>query len=132
MHTGGCLCGKVRYEYAGELEEISMCHCSQCRKAQGSAFVAISPISTKAFRLLQGGTHLKEFRASPGKVRVFCKECGSPLFSARDDLPETLRLRIGTLDTPVHVASRYHTFVASKANWFDVADGLPQHPGSLT
>jgi len=38
MIRGSCLCGKVKYEYDGEIEEIAMCHCSQCRKAQGGAF----------------------------------------------------------------------------------------------
>jgi hypothetical protein len=45
---------------------------------------------------------------------------------ARDDLPEVKRLRIGTLETPLRVARRHHPFVASKADWFDNCDGLPQ------
>jgi hypothetical protein len=44
----------------------------------------------------------------------------------RDDLPEVKRLRIGTLETPLRVARRHHPFVASKADWFDNCDGLPQ------
>lgn len=129
MYEGGCLCGKVRYRYTGELDEISMCHCSQCRKAQGSAFSAVSPVASRDFRILQGSEYLKEYRATPTKGRVFCSACGSPIYSARDDLPEVKRLRLGTLDTPVPVARRYHAFVASKADWFDIADGLPQYPG---
>lgn len=46
MIEGSCLCGGICYEYDGEIEEISVCHCSQCRKAQGSAFAAVSPIDS--------------------------------------------------------------------------------------
>ncbi|WP_220347807.1 GFA family protein [Alkalilimnicola ehrlichii] len=63
MYQGGCLCGKVRYEYEGAFDELSMCHCSQCRKAQGSAFVAVAPIRSAQFRLVTGQEYLKEYRA---------------------------------------------------------------------
>ncbi|WP_240618182.1 GFA family protein [Halomonas heilongjiangensis] len=42
---------------------------------------------------------MKEYRTTPNKARVFCSECGSPLYSDRDDLPEAKRLRLGTLDS---------------------------------
>ncbi|SEF71057.1 GFA family protein [Billgrantia desiderata] len=128
MHKGSCLCGKVEYEYRGEIDEVSMCHCKQCQKAQGSAFVAVAPIRSAEFRITQGTEYLKEYRATPGKVRVFCAECGSPLYSARDDLPEAKRLRLGTLDTPVTPGKRYHAWVSSKAEWYELADELPRFP----
>ena len=37
MYTGGCLCGVVRFEITGGIDDIVYCHCSRCRKAQGSA-----------------------------------------------------------------------------------------------
>jgi len=123
---GSCLCGGVRYQYRGEVNEISMCHCTQCQKAQGSAFAAVAPIESARFTLLAGAGLLREYRATPLKARVFCGRCGSPLYSARDDLPGVLRLRLGTLDTPVTCAHRHHKFTRAKAPWFDIADGLPQ------
>jgi hypothetical protein len=44
MYTGSCLCGGVAYEIDGELEPIQVCHCSQCRKAQGTAIVTNIPV----------------------------------------------------------------------------------------
>lgn len=127
MIVGGCLCGGVRYEYDGDIAEISMCHCSQCRKAQGSAFVAVSPIETAKFRITAGADLLKEFRAVPTKARVFCSHCGSPIYSARDDLPGVRRLRLGTVETPFTCANAYHIFAGSKASWFELTDNLPRH-----
>jgi hypothetical protein len=125
--NGSCLCGGVRYEYHGEIEEISMCHCSQCRKAQGSAFVAVSPIESARFKITAGAELLKEYRSLPIKARVFCSCCGSPIYSARDDMPEVKRLRLGTVETPFTCKNAYHIFVGSKAAWHEITDGLPQH-----
>lgn len=127
MLTGGCLCNGIRYEYDGRIEEISMCHCSMCRKAQGSAYVAVSPVHAGQFRITQGRELLKEYRAVPHKARVFCSHCGSPLYSARDDLPGVIRLRLGTIDTPFRCENAYHIYIDSKADWETVTDGLPRY-----
>ena len=126
MIVGGCLCNGVRYEYDGVIEEISMCHCSVCRKAQGSAYVAISPIDSARFRIVRGQELLREFRSAPNKVRVFCSNCGSPIYSARDDLPGVRRLRLGTVETPFVCSNAYHVWVGSKATWETIGDGLPR------
>ena len=125
--TGSCLCGGVRYEYAGEISEISMCHCSQCRKGQGSAFVAVSPIESAKFKITAGSELLKEYRATSVKARVFCSNCGSPIYSARDDMPEVKRLRLGTVETPFECQNAYHIFAGSKASWHKITDGHPQY-----
>ena len=130
MIVGGCLCNGVRFEYHGEIEEISMCHCSMCRKAQGSAYVAISPIDSAKFRITKGQELLKEYRAVPHKARVFCSNCGSPLYSARDDLPDVKRLRVGTIETPIQCKIAYHIYVDSRAEWENITDGLPQYSES--
>lgn len=128
MIHGHCLCGGVRYEYDGAIEEISICHCSQCQRAQGSAFAAVSPIRAEAFRLLTGAERLKAFRSSPGKQRVFCADCGSPLYSQRDDLPGVLRLRLGTISSALPTpAQAYHIHVASQAAWHLIGDDWPRH-----
>jgi len=128
MITGGCLCGGIRYEYDGDISELSMCHCSQCRKAQGSAYVAVSPVDAARFRLTSGRGLLREYRATPDKARVFCVNCGSPLYSARDDLPDVIRLRLGTVETPFTCANAYHIHVESRASWEVIADDLPRYP----
>lgn len=125
MIEGGCLCGGVRYEYDGNIEEISICHCSQCRKAQGSAFAPVTPVDAARFRLVSGAELLKEFRSSPGKVRVFCSNCGSPIYSALDTRPEIKRLRVGTVDTAFVCTDVFHIFYASKAPWLDCDDAYP-------
>ncbi|MCY1486480.1 Glutathione-dependent formaldehyde-activating enzyme [compost metagenome] len=126
MQNGGCLCGGVRYQVEGELAPIQVCHCGQCRKAQGVAFVTNIPVPEAQFRLLQGDQLLKAFESSPGKQRVFCSHCGSPLFSRNAKTPGVLRIRAGSLDGELASRPAAHFYVASKANWWTIDDGLPQ------
>lgn len=127
MLKGTCLCGQVQYEYTGELGPIAMCHCSQCRRAQGSAYGTNSPIEASHFRVVSGRELVKEFESKPGKKRAFCRECGSPLYSRLDSKPEALRLRIGTLTTPIDAKPSYHIFAGSAAEWYEFSDGLPRY-----
>ena len=128
--TGGCLCGAVRYEVTGELAPIQLCHCGQCRKAQGGPFGANIPVATTDFRLVQGAEAMKDYRASPGKLRVFCGACGGPLFSQRDETPETLRLRAGSLDDTAGLEVGLHSQTASAADWWPIDDDLPVYLGA--
>ena len=101
--TGGCLCGQVRYTYDGELGgaagAVTVCHCASCRKAQGYA-VGVVPVAAEGFVVTTGADLIREYQSSPGKRRAFCVHCGSPLYSRRDDRPEVLRIRLGSLDDP--------------------------------
>src|SRR5450631_3953313 len=108
MYTGSCLCGRVQFRIEGELEQIQLCHCRQCRKAQGTPFATNAPVPSRAFHLLSGTEVLTEFESSPGKFRVFCSRCGSPIFSKRLTSPEVVRVRVGTLNEPLPIKPSEH------------------------
>ncbi|ROH86481.1 GFA family protein [Stagnimonas aquatica] len=127
-HRGSCLCGGVRYVLRAPLTEIGLCHCQQCRKANGSAFAANAPVPEAAFQLLAGAELLKAYESSPGKQRVFCGHCGSPIYSRNAKKPGLLRLRIGLLDTPAGHTPDFHFMTAHKADWHQLDDALPQYP----
>jgi hypothetical protein len=125
MLKGSCLCGSIHYEIHGELGAIVMCHCGKCRKANGSAFATNAPMDTSAFKLVKG--QVSEFESTPGVFRVFCRDCGSPLYSRRTRFPDIIRLRIGTLDTTIDSKPTAHIYAGSKAEWEDICDELPQY-----
>lgn len=127
MHHGSCLCGKVTYEVEGELGPIMFCHCKRCQKANGTAFQAAAPVDTDKFHLLSGENDITHYESSPGVYRTFCRQCGSPLYSHRDATPEFIRLRLGTLDTPVEAKLTAHIFVSQKADWYEICDEAPQY-----
>ena len=126
MHTGSCLCGGVRFRIEADIEPIQVCHCSQCRKAQGTPFATNTPVSTDAFHLISGEELLTSFESSPGKERAFCSKCGSPVYSRKDTLPGVLRSRAGLINEPLSAKPVAHHYTGSKANWWPIDDGLPQ------
>ncbi len=126
MHTGSCLCGGVQFRIEQALEPIQVCHCSQCRKAQGTPFATNTPVSTSAFHLTAGKELLKAFESSPGKQRVFCSGCGSPIYSIRDSVAGVLRIRAGLLNEPLGIKPVAHFHTGSKCSWWPIDDGLPQ------
>lgn len=132
---GGCLCGAVRYRIEGgaaAFGPVVLCHCGQCRKAQGGAFAANAPLAVASFTLVKGADALIDHASSPSKLRAFCGHCGSPIHSRRLDKPEVLRLRLGSLDeAPAALRPTAHIHVASKAGWWELPDdGLPRYPGT--
>lgn len=127
MHSGSCLCGAVKYEVRGDFQSAVYCHCSRCRKAGGSAFAANAVAAARDFVVVQGQASLKTFSTPAGVHRAFCSNCGSPIISSRDSLPDVVRVRLGTLDTPIARGPGAHIFAGSKAEWFEIRDDLPQH-----
>jgi len=126
MLTGGCLCGGVRFDVAGEVGSPTFCHCSLCRRASGSAFAVNAGISSADFRLRAGADLVREYESSPGHFRAFCSHCGSPIYSRLHEHPEFRRIRLGTLDQDPGVRPLLHVWVGSKAPWFTITDRLPQ------
>ncbi|MES2181288.1 MAG: GFA family protein [Pseudomonadota bacterium] len=127
MHKGSCLCGSVTYEISGELGPVLFCHCTRCRKANGSAFTAVVPVPSASFNIVKGAEFLRTYQTETGVQRIFCSNCGSPIIGKRESAPETVRVRIGTLDTPLETKATGHIFVGSKAEWYDIDDHMPQY-----
>jgi hypothetical protein len=127
MYQGSCLCGTVRYEITGEIGPISLCHCSRCRKANGTAFLAAAQVAPSEFKIVAGTESLGDFESSPGVHRVFCRNCGSPIISRRPGPPEVIRLRIGTLDSYLKTKPQSHIFFADRAEWFEFQDDVAKY-----
>ena len=126
-YNGGCLCGKVRFEISGEVQNIVYCHCSLCRKAQGSAFAANANVNINEFKFISGEQELTGYESTPGQTKYFCKNCGSPIMSKTDAMPGKVRVRLGTIDSDINEKPRAHIFASSKANWEEITDDLPQY-----
>lgn len=127
---GACLCGGLRFRILGALAPIEVCHCSQCRRAQGGPFATNIPVALAALHIDAGQDLLKAFESSPGKRRVFCSVCASPFYSERDSLPGVVRIRAGLLAEPVASHLEFQAYVGSKAGWWVVDEGLKQHEGA--
>ena len=127
MYHGSCLCGKVTFTITNKINDIVNCHCSKCRKAQGTAFATNGNVATKDFTLLKGEDNLSSYPYSEIQTKFFCKTCGSPIISKNTLNPETVRIRLGTIESDINEHAEAHIFVTSKANWDEITDDLPQY-----
>jgi hypothetical protein len=121
--TGSCLCKGVRFEIDGELNPILACHCTQCAKTSGN-FAAMTSCAADKLRVISDET-LRWFQSSETVNRGFCSRCGSNLFWKQAESPD-IYITAGTLDKPTGIKIAEHIFVASKSDFYDIADGLPQ------
>ena len=126
MLRGSCLCGGIRYEISGKLYAALNCHCSMCRKAQGTAFRSRAKVRSADFCWIAGEHLLIFFESSPGNRRGFCRVCGSPMLTKFDADSSVFGLPLGALDDDPGIRTEMHVYVASKAPWFTISDDLPQ------
>jgi hypothetical protein len=130
-HTASCLCGGITFCIKGPIAPVQVCHCGQCRKAQGTVFATNSPVQASDVEWTCGRDLLTHYESSPGKVRAFCSRCGSPVYSQRTAQPEVLRLRLGLINEPIDTHVAAHGHVGSKANWWPITDDGPQFEAGL-
>lgn len=129
--TGGCQCGAVAYEAAGQPLAVFVCHCRECRKQSASAF-GISVILPRAgFRVTKGRPKFWERATdSGGRSRgAFCPDCGSRLWHERDGAPDTVSIKGGSLAEPIDLAGAIHIWTKRKLPGVVIPEGAVQYPG---
>ena len=129
---GGCACGKVRYKLIAEPLIVNACHCRDCQRLTGSAFVVNIWIERRFVEADHSRLSPVVLTAGSGKPHeVFrCPHCGTALWSKYHAAPgDTLLLRAGTLDRPEAIQPDVHIFTRSKVPWFDLPAGVPSFDG---
>ena len=119
------MCGAVRYCVEDRFLYALNCHCSQCRKATGSAFKPLAGIERDRFRVVEGAQALLIFGEENGHD-ARCGRCGSLLYSVVRE-GQYVHVAMGSLIDDPSIRPTAHIFVGSKAPWFTITDGLPQH-----
>jgi len=125
MLSGRCLCGTVRYRVADAFRYALNCHCSNCRRATGSAFKPFAGIEREKFSLIAGGDALLIY-GDEAAHDARCRTCGSLLYSVVRE-GTFVHVTLGTLDDAPSLMPTAHIFVGSKAQWYTIADALPQY-----
>ena len=125
--TGRCLCGRITLSVERMNRDVVCCHCSQCRRQTGH-FYAAADVLDEHLEVVDDDA-LVWYAASAEARRGFCRHCGSALFWKAEGSVRTSILA-GCLDAPTGLVTTAHIFVADKGDYYDIADGLPLHPGS--
>ena len=120
---GGCLCGAVRFKAEGEPINVRLCHCRNCQMAMGSPFFARALFPQTALTV-QGETD--RYATSTRLDRVFCKSCGTRLFTWRTD-GSAAGVALAVFDDRHAFAPTEHIWTSEKLSWVRLDDGLPQY-----
>ena len=124
---GGCACGQVRFSLKSRPMFVHCCHCLDCQRQTGSAFVLNALIETDRIELLAGApSPVPVPTDSGGPHDVYrCPTCQTAVWSDYGRRPGLRFVRVGTLDTPSAVAPDVHIFTRSKQPWVGLPAEVP-------
>jgi hypothetical protein len=123
---GGCSCGAVRYRLASEPLFVHCCHCLNCQRQTGSAFVINLLIEADRVECLKGAPAPVDVPRDDGsKQRIFrCPACQVAVWS-QYTRPQVLFVRAGTLDEPRTVSPDVHIYTRSRLPWVTLPASVP-------
>ena len=120
---GGCACGAVRYRLKSAPLFVHCCHCLNCQRQTGSAFVINLLIEADRVEMLAAAPEAVEVPRDDGSAqRIFrCPECRVAVYSAYGR-PDVSFVRAGTLDEPRGVVPDVHIYTRSKVDWVQLPE----------
>ena len=123
---GGCSCGAVRYRLASEPMFVHCCHCLNCQRQTGSAFVVNLLIEADRVELLAVEPEAVDVPRDDGSSqRIYrCPTCQVAVYSEYGRT-EVRFVRGGTLDDPRGITPDVHIFTKSKAKWVELSESTP-------
>ena len=129
-HTGGCLCGAIRYSITAPINELRACHCVHCQRASGSHGTVAAFVPRDGFKLTKGTLKRFSTKADSGRTlfRYFCGDCGSPIYSQRAKTPEMMVLKVGTLDAPINLKVVMTIWTNSARPWLYQDPTIEHYP----
>ncbi|HEY5958976.1 MAG TPA: GFA family protein, partial [Polyangiaceae bacterium] len=125
--NGGCACGRMRYQMNAPPMFVHCCHCRDCQRQTGTAFVLNALIETDQLALLSGEPRRFEMPTDSGRPHGIyrCTDCGTALWSEYGGLSALRFVRVGTLDDPTALEPNVHIYTRSKVPWLQLPDGVP-------
>ena len=124
---GRCACGTVHYRLASAPMFVHCCHCHDCQRQTGSAFVLNALIEADRVSLLSG--NLEEVNlptdSGRGQKAYRCPSCKIAVWSVYGGVDKLRFVRIGTLDNPAALQPDVHIYTRSKLPWIKLPDGVP-------
>ncbi|WP_339070475.1 GFA family protein [Pseudomonas idahonensis] len=126
LHTGGCHCGRLRYQFSGPLRDIAHCHCSICRRVSGGLVTTWITLPARAFKWLEGVP--ARYDSSASCARYFCADCGAHLALVTHLSQDSIDVTIATLDHPERAPADRHIWTDSRLPWLHLDEQLPEEP----
>ena len=125
---GSCCCGAIRFTLTLPSRFCAHCHCSNCRRAHGAAFVTYAGFRRDQLHLT-GEKRLTRHVTETGATRSFCSRCGSTLFYEGPRWPGEIHVALANIDGPIDRMPDAHVYVDHGVDWFEIRDALAQYGG---
>ena len=124
---GGCACAMVRYRLTSLPMFVHCCHCLDCQRQTGSAFVLNALIEADRVILLSGNPEPVAVPTDSGRPHEIyrCPSCEVAVWNVYSDISKLRFVRVGTLDEPATLAPDVHIYVRSKLPWVTLPEGIP-------
>ncbi len=124
-HLGGCACGAVRYVLKAAPIFVYACHCTDCQRLTGSAFIVSAMIEKTEAELLSGEMSTCRLATGErGSTVHFCPQCGTSIWTEYS--PGFWFVRVTTLDNQTAYPPEMHIWTGSKLPWLQLSDDVPQ------
>lgn len=127
--TGGCHCGKIAYKAVIQLDNVVICHCTDCQSLSGSAFRTVAMSEKGAFKFLIGDpkVYVKTGDSGNKREQAFCSDCGSPIYSTSvGDGLKQYGIRLGTVDQRDQITPKKQKWIESSQSWTQEMNSLPE------
>ena len=124
---GTCACGAVRYALRTRPMFVNCCHCLDCQRQTGSAFVINALIETDRIDLAGVEPEAVTVPTDSGRPHDIhrCPTCKVAVWSDYGRRPKLRFVRVGTLVEPHAIAPDAHIFTRSKVPWLILPAGAP-------
>ena len=124
-HTGGCLCGAVRYEADGDPTMMGYCFCKDCQKASGSGFIPFMGFRADQLRITGKTLQFTSKAANGGDaVRNSCPTCGGLVFGGIVGRDTGHTIYAGSLDDPSAFKPSIAIFTRDRPDWVPLPEGI--------
>ena len=124
---GRCACGGVRYRMTTAPMFVHCCHCLDCQRQTGGAFVLNALIETDRVQLLGAEPVRHDVPTDSGRPHGIyrCAKCGVAVWSEYGGLATIRFIRVGTLDAPRALPPDVHIYTRSKQPWLRLPENVP-------
>ena len=125
--SGGCLCGAVKFGFEKpSLISAHHCHCIDCQKSTGSGKATVLVLPSNAIKM-EGELKFHTTTTASGRNmnRGFCRECGSPVLSFIEEMPEVKFVKAGSLDDSSWLKIDSNFFSSSAHAWSPIDEDIP-------
>ena len=124
--TGRCYCGNLAYEIKAEPDMSFQCHCRECQYITGGNPNIVMVFPKESFSYVSGTASIFSRSDLDNPVtRHFCDTCGTAIGTESPSRPNSMIVKVGTLDDPSMFKAQAAIFTCDLQPYHHLPEGVP-------